>query len=296
MIPNWLMSRQEIGSSAKLVYARLAQYAGKVGRCFPKQESIAREIGVSERTVRNAIEELEKNGLIIVSQVGLQMPNEYAFLHHEWMDLSAMDFIGDDFSFENVSDLERKELTSPERQNLPVNCIREENHQEENHTRRIGKGFRQQSWKHSEDVDKLYAIYPKKVGKGQALKAIAKALKDKPFDFLEQAVREYADAVRRNIESGAWEDMSFVPHPSTWFNGARYEDDRSTWLKKTVAKKRTAFEVNLLIKNTQEAIDTHPANPESISGVDRPTEEQKAALRELKTRLFNLREELNKIA
>ncbi len=36
MLGNWLGCRKEISSGAKLVYARLAQFAGKDGNCFPK--------------------------------------------------------------------------------------------------------------------------------------------------------------------------------------------------------------------------------------------------------------------
>jgi hypothetical protein len=31
----------------------------------------------------------------------------------------------------------------------------------------------------------------------------------------------------------AWipDDRKYVPHPATWFNGGRYEDDPSTWAR-----------------------------------------------------------------
>lgn len=143
-------------------------------------------------------------------------------------------------------------------------------------------------------AEALYSLYPRKVSRYKALQAAIKALKIAPFETLKCAVIEYAAAVKVNLENWGAAEMRFVPHPASWFNSQRWTDDRSEWIKPP--PKRTAYQVNTLIKSTQEAIDTHPANPESISGVDRPTEEQKAALRDLKTRLFNLREELNKIA
>jgi hypothetical protein len=63
LIPNWLLSRCEISQGAKLCYARLAQYAGKEGRCFPKQRTLAAELGVSERMARKYIKELTAIGL-----------------------------------------------------------------------------------------------------------------------------------------------------------------------------------------------------------------------------------------
>ncbi|MFH5805178.1 hypothetical protein [Alienimonas sp. DA493] len=70
--------------------------------------------------------------------------------------------------------------------------------------------------------EEIYAAYPKKAGKGQALKAIKSALKRKDGADLLASVREFAEAV-----DGA--DKQFVPYPATWFNGDRWDDDRDVW-------------------------------------------------------------------
>jgi hypothetical protein len=70
----------------------------------------------------------------------------------------------------------------------------------------------------------IYEAYPRKVAKKAALKSIKSALKAvSPEALLEKTVA-YAKAVE-----GA--DMQFVPHPSTWFNQERYNDDPNTWNK-----------------------------------------------------------------
>ena len=83
-IPNWLLRRDEISANAKLVYARLAQYGGKDGECFPLQETIASETGLSEYQVCRAIGQLKRVKLIDSVQRGLHKPNMYHFLIHEW--------------------------------------------------------------------------------------------------------------------------------------------------------------------------------------------------------------------
>jgi hypothetical protein len=70
--------------------------------------------------------------------------------------------------------------------------------------------------------EKIYNLYPKKVGKDAALKAIKKALAAVDANTLERIVTEYAESQR-----GA--DMQFIPNPSTWFNQGRWQDDQSTW-------------------------------------------------------------------
>ena len=85
MIPNWLQCRREINPGAKLAYARLAQYAGRDGECFPKQETLAAELGVSERTANEYVRTLVRFRLIEKERPGLGMSNRYYFLDHSWI-------------------------------------------------------------------------------------------------------------------------------------------------------------------------------------------------------------------
>ena len=61
----------------------------------------------------------------------------------------------------------------------------------------------------------FWLAYPRKVGKGTALKAYAKALKKTQPQTILAAVKAYP-----------WPaDKEFVPHPSTWLNGERWADE-----------------------------------------------------------------------
>lgn len=76
-----------------------------------------------------------------------------------------------------------------------------------------------------EMIEKIYSAYPKKVGKPAALKAIKTAMSKLEPSKLLEITQAYAK--RRNG------DLQFVPHPSTWFNQERYNDDPSTWTTET---------------------------------------------------------------
>ena len=67
----------------------------------------------------------------------------------------------------------------------------------------------------------VYNAYPLKVARPAALKAIVRALEAIPFEDLLAKTKAYAAA------RGA--DLAFVPHPATWFNQQRYNDDPATW-------------------------------------------------------------------
>lgn len=77
----------------------------------------------------------------------------------------------------------------------------------------------------SQTAELIYASYPHKVGRPVALKAIRKALRNFTFAFLLERTQAYA-----KLRNG---DKSFMPHPATWFNQERFNDDPSTWGRST---------------------------------------------------------------
>jgi len=70
--------------------------------------------------------------------------------------------------------------------------------------------------------EEIYQAYPRKVGKGNAVKAIEKALRKIDCETLLAIVKRYADKI-------SWQDKQFIPHPATWFNGERWKDDPTEW-------------------------------------------------------------------
>lgn len=82
----------------------------------------------------------------------------------------------------------------------------------------------------------IYEAYPLKVGKQAALRAISKAIAKIAYDrrdpnILLERVEAYAVAVKawpaeyRYTKTG----RDTVPHPGTWFNEGRYDDDPALW-------------------------------------------------------------------
>ena len=71
----------------------------------------------------------------------------------------------------------------------------------------------------------IYAEYPKKVAKPEALKAIRKAVEAFSSDVMLERTKAYALARKG-------EDQQYTPNPATWFNQQRFNDDPSTWKNK----------------------------------------------------------------
>lgn len=79
------------------------------------------------------------------------------------------------------------------------------------------------------DLEAVYREYPRRVGKQAAFKAIRKALaaiakrgEAKPATWLTERVRVFA-------ASPAGQAGRFCPHPATWFNAGRFDDDPQEW-------------------------------------------------------------------
>lgn len=67
MIPNWFIDAflsDFRGSSTALVYLVLARFSNANRESWPSQETIARKCGISDRSVRKALKQLEANELL----------------------------------------------------------------------------------------------------------------------------------------------------------------------------------------------------------------------------------------
>lgn len=67
--------------------------------------------------------------------------------------------------------------------------------------------------------NKFYQAYPRKVGKGAAIRAWKKLNPDKDL------VDKMLAAIEIHKQSEQWKDRQYIPHPSTWLNQHRWEDE-----------------------------------------------------------------------
>ena len=81
---------------------------------------------------------------------------------------------------------------------------------------------------------KFYSAYPRRIGRGAALRAYPKALNtvatrgDPPMGT-EAAAEWLAERASAFARSLAGQRGEFTPHPATWLNQARFDDDEREW-------------------------------------------------------------------
>ena len=76
-IPNTILRRPDVTPGAKLTYVMLLSYAWQDDSCFPGQQTLAQDIGVSRRSVVTYLQELQDKGLLLVKRRGLGQTNVY---------------------------------------------------------------------------------------------------------------------------------------------------------------------------------------------------------------------------
>jgi hypothetical protein len=76
-VPNHVLVSDKISPGAKLTYAMLLKYAWQNDYCFPGQTRLARDMGVTDRSVRTYLHELKEKMFIGIKQRGQGKPNLY---------------------------------------------------------------------------------------------------------------------------------------------------------------------------------------------------------------------------
>ena len=82
------------------------------------------------------------------------------------------------------------------------------------------------------DFDTFWSEYPRKVGKDKCLKWF-KSHKPKP-----DLVSKMVEAIKQQKKSKQWSDPQYIPHPYTWLNQGRWEDELETEEEFTSQSKR----------------------------------------------------------
>ena len=76
-VPNFILKNAELSLGAKVTYSMFLHYAWHNDSCFPGQERLATDMGMSQSRVSEFIKELEKADLIEITRRGQGKTNLY---------------------------------------------------------------------------------------------------------------------------------------------------------------------------------------------------------------------------
>jgi len=76
-VPNFILRNGKLSVGAKVTYAMFLSYAWNNDSCFPGQERLAHDMGMTRPRVTQLIAELERAGLVSIQRRGQGKTNLY---------------------------------------------------------------------------------------------------------------------------------------------------------------------------------------------------------------------------
>lgn len=183
--------------TAKVVLLALASYSNSRGECFPSRSLLAEKSCTSVRSVVTALQWLEANEFIQIKHRG-GSSNFYVITSME----------------EEMSDDTRAKSAHEVDSNISKIDFSKGN---KTITTTRAKSA------HPRDTPLFSAFwqaYPRRIGKGAARAAFERATKFADANDLVQAAIKFSEHCQ---ETG--KEPQYIPHPSTWLNQERWEDD-----------------------------------------------------------------------
>lgn len=201
------------GDACKLL-AYLDWRAGKKGKCWPKQDTIARDLGWKNRHLRRKLDELREAGFIRAKRAGYGKGLVYSIPDTT------------DRTDAPIPDTTDRSVRSPVSAQSGHQCPEEElsslnlfngTSSARAHGERFG------------DVvcDEVFKAYPRKIKRGATLPAIRAALARIEDSGNPDAAAWLLERVRAYAES--YEGQHFKADPVKWFSEGRYDDDDGEW-------------------------------------------------------------------
>lgn len=191
------MRRDDLTGTRKFVLLCLANRADADDKCWPSQQLIADEVGITVRAVATHLAALEEMGLIsrTTEHHGQGRGSSTTYRMHLRVAFAPEEFAPEKFAPEKSDSLHRKPASCQETTLEPTEIYN-----------RGCEGF-----------TTFWRLYPRKVGRANAEKAFGKL---KPLERVEATER-------LALFLPGWEarDREFIPHAATWLNGRRWEDE-----------------------------------------------------------------------
>lgn len=213
IIPAGVRYDKQLPQGAKLLYSEITALSNKNGYCWASNDYFAKLYSVSNRTIKSWLKCLEDNSYI---RRVVKYKNGSKEIEQRFISLAPRS--------ENLTPSAIKS-THPSEENFPTSGRKLHHPSEENcpdNNTSINKNIRASSTLES-DFEKLWKLYPKKIGKKPALAAYKRAMSRKKNPATNRQIQDGIVAYRQLIKSKGTEKR-FVKDGSTFFNQEAWND------------------------------------------------------------------------
>lgn len=215
---NWAFQQKGLKPTVKFVLVTLADRANaSEWSCYPSLRDISERTGLHMTTVQRALDVLMALKLVIKEnrmREGGGYTSSIYKLNRPDTESALHDYAQSGIAIMHSADTLPAQCVDPPR------AVHKRLYKEEPSTEPTTNRASRITEKMCEEI---YKLYPRKRGRGAALKAIKKAIKDFGFDDLKAAVVSFAEEWKTKLANG--EDIKFCPWPQKFFNEQRYRDE-----------------------------------------------------------------------
>ncbi len=212
-VPRFLF-RLPLSQGARLLAAHVLTEGWRVQPRELDQADLARELDMTPRRLRACLAQLADQGVVQVVRRGQGRSNLYIFAVPESALLDRSDMTDQESP-------DRSDMTALERSPSADPSIEETKKK----TKESSLSSEETKSALQDLFEAFWKIWPRKVAKKNAERAYRRAVmpgKRKQPDT--ELAKRILSAV--TAQSRGWSDPQYIPHPATWLNGERWEDQR----------------------------------------------------------------------
>jgi len=208
IIPANVRYDEELTANAKLLYGEITALCNEKGYCWASDTYFTELYKVSKASIQNWLKILEEKGYItreILYEEGTKkIKQRYIKIETNPIQKNLNTYT------KNFEYPIQKILNTPIQKNLIENNTYINN--TINNTYELKEIYK-------ERFLKFYELYPKKVKKKDTEKWF---LKNKPDEELFNSIIE---GLEKHLKSKQWKNKQYIPYPTTWLNGERWNDE-----------------------------------------------------------------------
>jgi len=233
-LPSIILNHSTANDQA--LYWQMKRYAGEDGQCFATEKTLMRKLGIGKKAYDRSLEYLLKRKWIMFIGMtnGKTRPIKTYSIVDIWKE-NIMEYekissestvsFNTEISSESEGDKSQKQYKISPKSNIEEEPTLVIVNKEDILLNKLSDKDSLLKEKTNEPINKdyehfliWYKFYPRKVGKPNAYK-VWKRLK--PDTELK---RKMVTMVLEHSKSKQWQDINFIPHPSTWLSQRRWED------------------------------------------------------------------------
>lgn len=208
---DWAFAMPIRGAEKAVLIALANRASPETQECHPMQSTLALESGISERSVRAALDRLQEAGLIRADRKQGRISRYYLN-----METGSKSEPGSGLNGKTEPEASSYISEASSGRNGKLVPIKPEAASEEpKRTQKRTQREPKTGARASEGFDVFWSAYPRKVGKGQAERAWRTAVKKASADQITASMLAYPFDRDR---------PEYIPHASTWLNGERWLD------------------------------------------------------------------------